>query len=206
MPWSLRSVSGAAGHAACFDDSVVENPRVLPGVVAGVIGGAAGATAMVVFNHLLAATGYGVNDRGRHDRHHRRDAKPNDMDGTISDEPASIKVSAGVIERRTGSRLPEAQRRAMGAIAHHVFGASVGGLYGGLSARIPAITLGGGLPYGAFLWVAAAETGLPLAGLARRPDTYPIERHVASLATHLVFGVTLEAVRRLLMTAWRSPG
>jgi putative membrane protein len=169
-----------------------------------VIGGAAGATAMVVFNHLLAATGYGATDRGRHDQQHRQAAEPNDTDGTISDEPASIKVGAGVIERRTGNRLPEAERRAMGAIAHHVFGASVGGLYGGLSARTPVITLGAGLPYGAFLWAAAAETGLPLAGLAHRPDTYPVERHVASLATHLVFGVTLEGVRRLLMTAWRS--
>ena len=182
---------------------MVEKPSVLPGVVAGVIGGAAGATAMVLFNHLLASTGFAADDSGRHHRHHREDAKPNDTDGTISDEPASIKASAGAVERVTGRRLPEPGRRALGLFAHHAFGALAGGLYGAVAARTARITSGGGAPYGAVVWLAAAETGLPLAGLARPPQTYAASRHAASLATHLVFGLTLEAVRRGVTTAWR---
>ena len=183
--------------------AMIGNAPVLAGVAAGVVGGAAGATTMVIFNHLLAATGFAADDTGRHGQR-RRDAKPNDTDGTISDEPASIKASAGAIEGLTGSRLPESERQAMGALAHHVFGAVAGGLYGGIAARVPGVTFGAGMPYGVFVWAAAVEAGLPLSGLSRRPDTYPLERHVASLATHLVFGLTLDAVRRGLTSAWRS--
>ena len=35
-----------------------------------------------------------------------------------------------------------------------------------------------------------------IAGLSRSPASYPAARHAASLATHLVFGATLEAVWR----------
>lgn len=174
------------------------------GIVAGVVGGIVGSTAMVLFNHLLAATGFGSDDDGRHDRQRRVDAKPNDTDGTISDEPASIKASAGAVEAMTGERLPEPVRRSLGLAAHHAFGAVVGGLYGAAASATPAVTVGGGAPYGTVVWLTAAEVGLPLAGLARRPPDYPASRHVASLASHIVFGVTTEAVRRCVLVALRS--
>lgn len=169
-------------------------------VLAGIAGGVVGSTAMVVFNHLLASSGFAADDLGRHDQHRRTDAKPNDTDGTISDEPASIKGTASAVERLTGQRLPEQGRRALGLLGHHGFGAIVGAAYGLLASQNRVVTSGAGLPYGAVVWLAAAEVGLPAAGFARDPRSYPLSRHLASLGSHLVFGVTVEGVRRTIVS------
>jgi hypothetical protein len=167
------------------------------GALAGAIGGAVASSAMVLFNHLLGSMGFGEDDdRGRRHQHRRVDAKPNDTDGTISDEPASSKTASNVVEAVTGHPLGERGKRIGGTIVHHAFGAAAGALYGAASARMPSLAAGGGVPYGAFVWIAGAEAGLPLAGLSRPPVAYPLSRHLASLATHLVFGGTVEAVRR----------
>jgi hypothetical protein len=166
------------------------------GAMAGAIGGAVASSAMVLFNHLLGSTGFGREDRGRRKQHRRADAKPNDADGTISDEPASEKAASNLVEAATGAELTERGRKIGGSIVHHAFGVVAGAMYGAFAARLPAVATGGGLPYGMLVWIAGPETGLPLAGLARTPTQYPPSRHIASLATHLVFGSTLEAVRR----------
>jgi hypothetical protein len=40
---------------------------------------------------------------------------------------------------------------------------------------------------------------VPLAGFAGPPNEYPLARHASALGSHLAFGLTLEAVRRLLL-------
>lgn len=169
---------------------------VLEGLAAGAAGGIAGAAAMVACNHLLAAAGIGRNDLGRHHQERRLDAKPNDTDGTISDEPATMKAASTVAQAITGRPLDASAKSVAGPVAHHLFGALVGALYGAAAARLPALGAYGGVPYGIFVWAAAAEAGLPMAGLAREPAAYPLSRHAASLATHMVFGATVETVRR----------
>ena len=153
---------------------------------------------MVGFNHLLAATGFARDDLGNRKPNRRFDAKPNDTDGTIADEPASMKAASNLAEAVTGRPLGERGKAIGGPIAHHAFGAGAGALYGALAARLPEATWGAGLPYGALVWLAGAEIGVPAAGLSRSPASYPSSRHLASFATHLVFGLTLEGVRRLL--------
>jgi hypothetical protein len=169
-------------------------------LLAGIAGGIAGSTAMLVFNHLLAASDFAPGDLGHHDQHRRTDAKPNDTDGTISDEPASITGTAGPIERMTGRRLPEPARRSLGLAGHYLFGAAIAAPYALLAARTAAVIAGAGLPYGALVWLGAVEIGLPAIGLARHPRSYPLSRHLASLGSHLVFGATVEAVRRTIMS------
>lgn len=176
-----------------------QHASVLNGAVAGAVGGILGSAAMVGFNHLLGAAGFGESDRGGRQGHRRDEAEPNEIDGTISDEPASVKVTRLAGERLTGAPLTERQERIGGLLVHHAFGALVGGIYGAAAARTPAIASGAGLPYGATVWLTADETGLPLVGLARNPATYPAERHAAAFASHLVFGLTVEMVRRLLI-------
>ena len=166
------------------------------GAAAGALGGAVGASAMVLTNHLLGAMGFGEEDRGRRKPHRRANAKPNDADGTISDEPASEKAAENITEAVTGHRLSEDEKKVGGQIAHHAFGVAAGALYGMMAAKAPQLGVAGGLPYGAFVWLAGPEIGLPLAGLSRSPTSYPPARHAASLATHLVFGGTVELVRR----------
>jgi hypothetical protein len=181
-----------------------ESSNPLRGAAAGAIGGILGSAAMVVFNHALAATGFGHEDLGEHHQHRRVDGKPNDSDGTVPDEPASRKAAARTAEALTGETLDERQKDTAGSLLHYGFGAAVGAVYGAIAAASPRVTRGGGAPYGAAVFLTATEIGVPLAGLSRHPAAYPAARHAASLASHLVYGVTLECVRRLLMRHTRA--
>lgn len=168
------------------------------GAAAGAIGGIAGSAAMVAFNHLLHATGLVKDEESGHRHHHRRHAKPNDTDGTISDEPASRQAASAAAEAVAGRGLSEREKDIGGPLMHYAFGAAAGAMYGALAATSPRITAAAGAPYGAAVFLTAGEIGVPMMGLARRPTTYPPARHAAAFATHVVFGLTLEAVRRLL--------
>ena len=181
-----------------------ESSSTLRGAAAGAIGGIVGSAAMVVFNHLVAATGFGQDDLGEHHQHRRVAAKPNDSDGTIADEPASRSAASATAEALTGQPLDERQKEIGGSLFHYGFGAVAGAMYGAMAAASPKVTTGSGVPYGAALFLTAGELGVPLAGLARRPTEYRVERHLSALATHLVFGLTLETVRRLLMRHTRA--
>ena len=169
---------------------------LLVGAAAGAVGGIAGSTAMVLFNHTLAATGFGRDDLGARKQHRHRHGKPNETDGTISDEPASEQAASKLVEAVGGDPLGDTGKKIGGTLAHHAFGAVAGALYGAAVARTPQVAAGGGAAYGAFVWLSAVEIALPLAGLAKRPTRYRAERHIASLATHLVFGLAVEGVRR----------
>jgi hypothetical protein len=171
----------------------------LLGAAAGALGGIVGSWAMVRFNHLAGGSD---EDGGSHD-HRRRHASPNDTDGTISDEPASSQVASLTSEALLGRPLDEPERQQAGPLFHYAFGALAGAVYGAAAETRPGTTTGAGAPFGAAVWLAADEIGLPAAGLARNPATYPLSRHAAALGSHIVFGVTVEAVRRALRRAGR---
>jgi putative membrane protein len=164
------------------------------GALAGALGGIAGSWAMVRFNHMVG----GSDEDGGSHGHRRRHASPNDTDGTISDEPASSQTASRASEALRGRPLDERERQQAGPWFHYAFGALAGALYGAVAERQPAAAAGAGVPFGAAVWLAADEIGLPAAGLARNPATYPLSRHAAALGTHIVFGLTVEGVRRLL--------
>ena len=169
-------------------------PNLWLGAAAGAIGGAAGSWAMVRFNHALGRTENGQ----RPQQHRRQSASPNETDGTISDEPASIQVASIAAEAVTDARLDDREKQIGGSLVHYVFGAAVGAAYGAAAEYRQSATALAGLPFGTGVWIAADELGLPLVGLARKPTDYPAARHLAAFASHLVFGLATEAVRRQL--------
>jgi Protein of unknown function (DUF1440) len=173
------------------------SPNIALGAAAGAIAGVAASWAMVRFNHAL---GNVESDSGPH-QHRRRAASPNDIDGTISDEPGSIQVASAVAGTMTDAPLDERQKAIGGSIVHYLFGAGVGSLYGAASEYRPETAALAGVPFGVAVWIAADEIGLPVAGFARSPVEYPASRHMAALASHVVFGLATEGVRRLLRSA-----
>jgi hypothetical protein len=162
------------------------------GAMAGALGGLLGSWMMVRFNHLLG----GIEENRRHDPYRRREASPNNQDGTISDEPASMKLARKTSEQLTGRAPTERQKEQLGDLFHYGFGVVAGAIYGAAAEVQPRIAAGAGAPFGAAVWVAADEIALPLSGLSSPPTEYPLSRHASALGTHLVFGVTVEAVRR----------
>ena len=170
----------------------------LAGAAAGALGGLIGSWLMVRFNHLVGPNGATEEDRRRPFLHHRMEAQPNESDGTIADEPGSRAVASMVAEKATGQPLTEAQKDAAGPIVHYLFGAVAGALYGAAAEVKPETTAAFGLPFGASVWMSADEIGMPLLGVSDPPTELPLSRHASALGSHLVFGLTVEAVRRTL--------
>ena len=159
------------------------NDHLLTNVVAGMVGGLVGSWVMDRFQEALGRLSHGGGRQGRQPEA----------------EPATYKAADAVARTLTGRRLPDEYKPAAGALIHYAFGGAVGAIYGAAAARQPDVTAWGGLPFGATLWVTADEMGVPLSGLSKSPTAYPLSNHATAFATHLVYGATTEAVRRLLV-------
>jgi putative membrane protein len=94
--------------------------------------------------------------------------------------------------------VTDRERELAGPAVHYAFGAAVGGAYGLLAELAPATAGGGGLPFGTAVWLAADEAALPALGLSPPPTEYPLSSHAHSLASHWIYGVTTDLVRRLV--------
>lgn len=175
----------------------------LAGAAAGALGGLIGSWAMIRFNYWIGPDGGTEEDRRRPHGHHRDEAHPNEWDGTIADEPGSRAAASAVAETVTGRPLTESEKDVGGPIAHYLFGVMAGALYGAAVEVKPETASGLGLPFGATVWVTADEMGMPLLGFADAPTEIPVSRHASALGTHLVFGLTVEVVRRMLRGAPR---
>lgn len=183
-----RNVSGAAVHAVGVarplrvpGRAVADGDEVAFAIGAGAVAGVAGAWAMTQFH--VAVYGRGLTG-AREPQSHR----PVDR----VDQDATMKAAAEVAGL-AGRTLSQDERRRGGVLVHYAFGATVGAAYALLARFWPAVRAGGGMPFGALVWLLADEIGLPAAGLAHGPRTYRAEVHVEMLAAHLVFGRATDA-------------
>jgi putative membrane protein len=121
------------------------------------------------------------------------------------DEDSTVKT-ARIISRRVFHReLPEEQKERAGLAVHYAFGSTVGALYGALCEVVPALARGAGLPFGTAVWLGANEIAVPAFRLGKPPTRVPLSEHVFSLATHFVYGLTTDTVRRLIRRALGEP-
>ena len=111
-------------------------------------------------------------------------------------DDATVKTASAISEGVFGHELTKGEKKIAGPVVHYAFGTAVGGLYGAAAELAPEVTGGAGLPFGAAFWLVADETALPLLGLSKGPTAYPVAVHVYALASHLVYGLTAELVRR----------
>ncbi len=111
-------------------------------------------------------------------------------------DDATVKAAKAISQGVFGHTLEEREKKAAGAAVHYAFGTATGGLYGAVAEFAPDVRVGAGLPFGAAFWLVADEMAVPLLGLSRPPNEYPVSTHVYALASHLVYGLTAELVRR----------
>jgi putative membrane protein len=158
-------------------------------LAAGLAGGLAGAFAMEHFQRALGRLSPDLGGApGGGGQQYRQPQS----------EPSTYVVADKLTRAATGRPLPAGDKPVGGSLVHYAFSGAVGALYGLLSSRHRAATAGMGMPFGIVVWAVADEVGMPAAGLARRPSDYPPTDHLASFTSHLVFGATMEGVRRLL--------
>jgi len=116
--------------------------------------------------------------------------------GNQKQEDPTMKTAEQVSETVTHRKLNKQQKKEGGTVVHYAFGAVMGAVYGAAADVVPPVKSLAGLPYGAALLVGADEIALPVLGLSKKPTEYPLSRHLSGLGQHLVYGATVELVRR----------
>lgn len=114
--------------------------------------------------------------------------------GGSEEDPSTVKVA----ERIAGHELPKDEKASAGDRVHYSFGAFLGVIYGIGAELVPMTRTGFGVPYGLTVAAIADEVVVPALGLSGLPWKSPASTHAYSVASHIVFGVALEGVRRLL--------
>ncbi len=169
-------------------------PNLAKGAIAGLVGGLAASWVMnqfqaavpaKAFKKLLGETDESGGGSGSDDSHE-------------SAEPTTVKAAEAVSEGAFDHKLTDDEKAWAGPAVHYSLGSSAGLVYGLLAEADPRVTAGGGLPFGAAFWLVADEATVPALGLSKAPWQFPPSTHVYSFVSHLVYGLTTEAVRRLV--------
>jgi putative membrane protein len=164
------------------------------GILAGIAGGLAGAWAMNQFQAVLSEASEKFTSNGSPGSHSGKgeDRQPSEESSEDATMKAAGKISMGLLRRP----LSKDQKKKAGPVVHYAFGALAGGIYGAGVENMPRAKTAAGAPFGAALFLAADEVAEPLLGLSGLPLQYPWSTHAQALASHLVYGVTTEVVRK----------
>lgn len=174
-----------------------ENPGgadVLRGLAAGLIGGLVASWTMNQFQTLTSKLMKEMEkSRGGQKKKEEQDKKEGD-DATVK---AASAISEGIFDHK----LTKSEKKVAGPAVHFALGTITGGFYGVAAELAPIISVGAGLPFGAVFWLAADEAAVPALGLSKPPTEYPLSAHASALASHLVYGLTTDIVRRAVRRA-----
>lgn len=118
--------------------------------------------------------------------------------GSGQDEPSTIKAADRVALAVTGSPVAPAHREAAGELVHYTTGAGIGAVYGLVAEIAPGPSFGFGAAYGTAVALGLDEAIVPALGLSKKAKDTPPSEHAYSLASHLVYGLTLEGARRII--------
>lgn len=149
-------------------------------LVGGVVGGLVASAAMTGAQLLLS---------------HAAEAEGGDTDR----EPTGQQLADAVSEAATGAPVPDAGKDLAGKAVHFATGAGLGVLYTLTSRWLPEVRAGFGTAYGLAVSAVLDEGLVPALGLAPPPGEVPLADHAEGAAAHLVYGVALEAMTRVLV-------
>ena len=116
-------------------------------------------------------------------------------------EPATVKAAAAISEGVFDHHLTKSEKKVAGPAVHYAMGGTSGAIYGAASELAPEVTVGAGIPFGTAVWLVADEITVPALGLTEPPTQRPLSWHVSSLASHFVYGLTTDLVRRAVRNA-----
>jgi uncharacterized membrane protein YagU involved in acid resistance len=120
-----------------------------------------------------------------------------DPAGRPENMPPAVLVGRAATALHHGS-LTDRQRLRAQEVIHYGFGAGLGVAYGAAAKRWPAVTRGRGALMGLAIYGGTHASALPALGIQRPPWRLARAAVAWESASHVVFGVALEALRRAL--------
>ncbi len=175
---------------------------VLKGLAAGIIGGLVASWTMNQFQSLWSSL-----EEGDKQSQNKKDSQQGGRKGQQKKEQsqeegggdnATVKAAEAISESVFDHELTKSEKKVAGPAVHYAMGATSGAIYGAMAELTPFVTIGAGLPFGAAVWLAADEAAVPALGLSESPTEVPISKHAYALASHFVYGLTTEIVRRVV--------
>lgn len=172
----------------------IEEPRqreLGKAVLAGLAGGLIGSFAMNQFQNAWSKASKAFKKDSA-----QRSQEKSQQQNEQQSEDATMKA-AGKIAGVAGRQLSHVQKAKFGPVVHYSFGTLQGGIYGAVTEL--AGTRGGvvsGITFGAALFGLADELAVPALGLSGKPTESPLSSHLYALASHLVYGISTDAVQR----------
>ncbi len=163
------------------------------GLVGGLAGGLIGTIAMTQFQNAWTKAQQKLDK----DKDGGGSSGESDVYVDTESEDSTMKM-AGKLAGLAGYQLSREQKKKASPFVHYGFGTVMGGLYGlsmetrELSRQNPAL-MGAGL--GTSLFVFADEIAVPAFGLSGDSSSFGV--HLYSLASHMIYGMTAEGVRKL---------
>lgn len=155
-------------------------PSLAKSLLAGLAGGIVASAAMDLFQRV-AAPAFGQ--------------------GGSNDDPATVKAADGAKRLVTGEAVTQKHRETAGTLVHYATGAAMGIGYA-LAERVwPETKAGFGTAFGVAAATVLDDLAVPALGWGPGPTDTPPATHAYGLASHLVFGATLEGVRRAVAGA-----
>lgn len=191
----------------------LDAPDVIKGVVVGLASGFAATWVMTKFQTAMSGGG-GKSEAKPYEQSYRFEEKEEESheEGAeaggnahgksreeTQEEQASTATAKAALKMSHAMRRrePHDLERASNAV-HYGFGTLLGGGYGALVETTP---MGGaicGTLYGAGIWLLADEVAVPATGLSEPPWRQEMSTHAYGLVAHLIYGLTLGIVHRLL--------
>jgi putative membrane protein len=181
--------------------------NILKGLAAGVVGGLVASAVMNQFQALWSRLAEGEErshgaqslQQGtpQHGVGRELQAEGKDEQEDDATERLANAISVAVFEHE----LTEREKETAGTALHYAMGTTSGALYGAVAEIIPEVKAGAGMPFGVAVWLTADEGIIPAVGLSKSPTEYPFSIHAYSFASHIVYGLTTELVRRVVRNA-----
>lgn len=172
--------------------------EVWKGLAAGLIGGLVASWTMTQFQNVLSKLSEEGGGESQDEGASTQDAQQSQGGGEGENDDATVKTASAISENVFDHKLTKSEKQVAGPAVHYAFGTTMGGVYGVAAELAPVTSVGAGLPFGAIFWLVADEGAVPALGLSKSPTEYPLSTHAYALASHLVYGLTTEAVRSLV--------
>ncbi len=173
-----------------------KRPEPWKGAAAGLIGGLVASWTMNQFQAGWSKAAEKLKNRENGQQQEEQQESQAESEGPLE------KVAGAVSRTVLRQEIDSDQRKKYGMVVHYAFGAAMGGIYGGFSELMPRARAGFGALYGTTLFAGADELALPALKLSQPPTRYPLSTHAYAFASHCVYGVTTEAVRRVIRRIW----
>ena len=181
--------------------------NIYKGVAAGVAGGLVGSLVMNQFQSLVsklmanAERPHGAQSLQQGTPEHGIGRELAERGVDEPDDNAAVRTGNAVSEFVFDHHLTKSEKETAGAVSHYAMGVTSGVIYGAVAEVMPAATTCEGTAFGAAVWLIADEAIVPALGLSPKPSKYPASIHTYSIASHLVYGLTTEIVRRAVRKA-----